>query len=154
MRRTTAVLGTSALALGVVAVAVAGPAPAITRAETLRLTATVDRQTTLDFHARGFSLGDQRIAAGSLADERGAVVGRFDLACTVTDTLAEGTFQCLFTLALPHGQVTSQGLASTVGPRSTTAVTGGTGRYQNVRGQVVVTRHSPTRATLVVSLLP
>lgn len=156
MRRLiAAVIGAAVVTGGAATVAVAAdPTSNITRGRTLHLVASADRQTTLDFGSRGFSLGDQRIAAGSLRNRAGTDVGRFNVACTVTDTLAEGMFQCLFTLAVPGGQVTAHGLASSVGPESTVAVTGGTSRYQNARGQIHVRQLSATTARLTVSLIP
>ena len=131
-------------------------APAITRAQTLHLVAHTDREKQVDVAPAGFSLADQLVFAGTLSQPSGADRGRFDVACTTTDTLAEGSLQCLFTLALPGGLITAHGLASAVGPRSSAAVTGGTLRYQNARGQIVVVQSADDPGTyrLTVSLLP
>lgn len=160
MRRPLALL-TGAVVLTVAAgsVVVSGAVatdttPQITAAQTLHLIAATDRQQSVDVPPAGFSLADQQVFAGQLTAPGGADRGRFDVACTATDTLAGGSLQCLFTLALPGGLLTAHGLASAVGPRSTAAVTGGTRRYQNVRGQILVEQSSATIARLTVSLLP
>ncbi len=156
MRRSLVVLSTAAVvAVGAGSVAAATDlAPMVTGAQTVVLLAAVDRQQQVDTAPAGFSLADQLVFAGTLTAPGGADRGRFGIACTVTDTLAEGTYQCQLTLALPAGLVTAQGLLSPVGPRSTLAVTGGTGRYRNVRGQGLAVDTSPGHARLTLSLLP
>ena len=104
--------------------------------------------------SQGYLVAEAATAAEAERAVGGADRGRFGTACTVTDTFAEGTFQCQVTLALPDGLLTLQGLVSPVGPRSTFAVTGGTGRYRNARGSAVAVDTSPDHARLTLSLLP
>ncbi len=156
MRRSLLVLSTFVVACGAAGSVAAATdlAPAVTSAQTLVLLAQIDRQQRVDTAPAGFSLADQLVFAGPLSTVGGADRGRFGAACTVTDTLAEGAYQCQVTLALPAGLLTLQGLASPVGPRSTFAVTGGTGRYRNARGSATAFDTSPDHARLTLSLLP
>ena len=156
MRRSLVVLTTTLVVAGAAGSVAAATdlAPSLSSAQTLVLRAQIDRQQQVDTAPAGFSLADQLVFAGSLSTPGGADRGRFGTACTVTDTLAEGTYQCQVTLGLPAGLVTLQGLVSPVGPRSTFAVTGGTGRYRNARGSATVVDTSRDSARLTVSLLP
>ena len=157
MRRPVLAL-TSATALLVAAASVAvatDAGPQLTAAQTMRLHAAVDREESLDVGAPGFSLGDQVVFAGfATAAGSGEDRGRFQAVCTVADTLAGGSYLCQFNLALPSGLLTAQGLVSAVGPRSSAAVTGGTRRFQNARGQLQIVDTSPGHATVTISLLP
>lgn len=157
MRPSLIVLTTALVVAGGAAGSVAAAtdlAPAVTGPQTLVLLAQIDRQQQVDAAPVGFSLADQLVFAGPLSAAGGGDRGRFGAACTVTDTFAEGTFQCQVTLALPAGLVTLQGLLSPVGPRSTFAVTGGTGLYRNARGSASAFDTSPGHARLTLSLLP
>lgn len=158
MRRPVLAL-TSATALVVVAASVAvatdtGP-QLLPAAQTMRLNAAVDREESFDVGAAGFSLGDRLVFAGfATAAGSGADRGRFQADCTVADTLAGGSYLCQFNLALASGLLTAQGMVSAVGPRSSAAVTGGTRRFQNARGQLQIVDTSPGHATVTISLLP
>jgi hypothetical protein len=156
VRRSLIVLTTALVVAGAAGSVAAATdlAPAISGPQTLVLLAQIDRQQQVDAAPVGFSLADQLVLAGALSAAGGGDRGRFGAACTVTDTLAEGTFQCQVTLALPAGLVTLQGLLSPVGPRSTYAVTGGTGRYRNARGSATAYETSPDQVRLTMSLLP
>lgn len=156
MRRSLVILTTLVVAGGAAGSVAAATdlAPALSNAQTLVLLAQIDRQQRVDTAPAGFSLADQLVFAGQLSAVGGGDRGRFGAACTVTDTLAEGTFQCQVTLALPAGLLTLQGLVSPVGPRSTFAVTGGTGRYRNARGSATALDTSADHARLTLSLLP
>jgi hypothetical protein len=90
----------------------------------------------LDLGEPGMSKGDQLIQDDRLLNASGSEVGHDGVACTVTDpSLPEAACQGSFSLAL--GQITVQFLN---GPPAVKigAVTGGTGRYRNARGQVKI----------------
>jgi hypothetical protein len=63
-------------------------------------------------------------------------------------------FQCQTTYVLKNGAITIQGMVSPPFKRWASAVTGGTGAFQNVRGQLVVTPRSNGRTDEVFHLLP
>jgi len=63
----------------------------------------------------------------------GKQVGHTGGVCVVTD-LATPEIACTTTFSLPEGTLTTQFL-TTPPPKKVFAVTGGTGRYQNARGQ-------------------
>jgi hypothetical protein len=90
-------------------------------------------------------LGDQNIFSDDLLDGQNAIVGQHSGFCTrvrVTPPNAPDIFQCLATFKLPDGQVTARGLVEiplAAGNSATFAISGGTDRYENLRGQVTVT---------------
>ena len=60
-----------------------------------------------------------------------------------------GLYQCEATFKLPDGQVTARGLVAIpvpVGESNLFAISGGTDRYDNLRGDVKVTKRSPVKA--------
>jgi hypothetical protein len=67
-------------------------------------------------------------------DPVGEALGR----CTVIDP-ASGTFGCSTTTSLPGGSIITDGtLKNLPGEISTGAITGGTGRFRNARGDAVL----------------
>ncbi len=84
----------------------------------------------------------------------GAAIGRFGLHVTVTSA-TEG--EAMFTASLPDGQITAQGLydlAEAEGGSAVFAVTGGTGLYNNARGQVTAVFVTANRTRLTYELIP
>ena len=73
-------------------------------------------------------------------------VGRLDLVCVSTDPADEAnekyhTAQCTYTYTLAGGEITAQGVSafpkfSQTPPTVVNAVSGGTGKYAGVRGEV------------------
>ena len=113
--------------------AVSNPAPHTT---TLRYTIRFSPFYLLDLGKKGPSLGDQTIFHDTLVNAKGAVVGHDGLVCTFTNP-AVPEASCQGVAKLPDGLLTFQFLNSPP-PRKTAAITGGTGRYQDVRGQLVI----------------
>jgi allene oxide cyclase-like protein len=115
----------------------------------------------IDLGDKGFSLGDMEIFSDDLYDKEGGTKVGFDGgACTIvriTDAKTfSGTAQCLVTLSLAKGQITTQGLVTFAGdglPKPfDIAITGGTGAYQDADGQVTVEQLSETKANLTIQL--
>ncbi len=107
---------------------------------------------------QGPSHGDIRVGNVALYDQSGKKkVGRTDLFCVTTDPadeLAEKAHmaECTVTDTLPGGEISAQGVnaypkLSEPAPRSVDAITGGTGKYAGVRGEV----RAETRANKVIS---
>jgi hypothetical protein len=73
---------------------------------------------------------------------------------------APGTLQCLVTYSLKGGQITAQGLArvdhALYSGVHSEAITGGTGRYRNARGEtrVVFLNPADTAAKVTFSISP
>lgn len=101
--------------------------------------------TFIDLGDPDFSQGDQVAFTNDLL-RGGTKVGKDGGWCVATRLTAAGaaTFECVGSNRLPGGQVTVQGLV-TYGPDEEIkeepyffAITGGTGKYRNARGQVKI----------------
>jgi hypothetical protein len=177
-RLTVAVTTIGSLGL-VLVLSLAGSAPAITTATTLRLTVDPEhvRERFVDVApVNRFNPGDVFLVRERLLDDDGAVAGFDQIMCTahIPSVVNEETGQfrvsqlCEGTFTLPDGTIEVSGTVSFFGegdveraaaPFSTArrertqgffvAVTGGTGEYQNARGEVQV-----RGATLSLVLIP
>jgi hypothetical protein len=164
-RLTVAVTTIGSLGL-VLVLSLAGSAPAITTATTLHLTTDLDhvRERAVDVAPVGqFNPGDAFLFRERLLDDNGAVVGFDQVMCTahIPTVLNEDTGRfrvsqlCEGTITLTDGTIELSGTISFFGegdveraaaPFSTVqrersqgffiAVTGGTGEYQNARGEL------------------
>jgi hypothetical protein len=122
----------------------------------LRIVGRTTEQSFLDLGEAGPSLGDEFIFRDVLKRD-GERVGHDGGVCTVTSTTtgAQGEFQCVVTLWLPEGQITTQALVVMSEESPVTfdvAVTGGTGRYEEADGEAHVTEVSETVARLTIHL--
>ena len=92
----------------------------------------------IDLGAPGFSLGDEVVFAGNLLRD-GEQVGRVGVVCTFVSTQNADRVeaQCPATATLPGGQITIQGVIVNRALNWTLPITGGSGRYDRARGQVV-----------------
>ena len=113
--------------------------------------------TEADLGREGFSQGD-RITLLDTLFEGGERVGELGVDCVVVDLDGQtgATAQCLATATLSGGQITAQGLISfTDDPiqRFTLAVTGGTGDYRTVGGEVRVEEDAEGKGKIVATLL-
>ncbi len=92
------------------------------------------------------SPGDLAVGSARLRNGAGTVVGELHQSFMVTGGRGEATTELITaTIMLRDGQITLQGLADNRNPdaRMIVAITGGTGRYDGVRGSAHV-RESPT----------
>jgi hypothetical protein len=112
----------------------------------------------LDLGAQGPSQGDIRVTNAPLYNESGKErIGRFDLFCAITDPADEPSekahmAECMATLTLPGGEISVQGVRSYpklsgLPSRGVEAISGGTGKYAGVQGEVVL----ETRAKKVIA---
>jgi hypothetical protein len=146
------VIGLAALGWGV------GPATASSAASheatgtaSFQVTAIDTEQSFLDLGASGTSLGDQIIFSGKLMRGK-TVVGHQDGVCTVT-SVTRAKAQCIATYSFGGSQITAQTLISLGGSAPyLVAVTGGTGRYNSVEGQIRVQPVSATTGVLTFHL--
>src|SRR4051794_28382739 len=96
--------------------------------------------TTLQAHQTVVDNGDEKFGADDVVIfsndlyQGGTKIGEDGGTCTVVRDDAS-LMQCLGTNRLPGGQIAVQGLAAPGKPFEL-AITGGTGRYRGVRGQV------------------
>jgi hypothetical protein len=107
--------------------------------QTIRVTAVfTEFDPNIDVGAPGFSLGDEVVFAGNLL-QNGKQVGRVGVVCTFVSTANADRVeaQCPATATLPGGQITIQGVIVNRALNWTLPITGGSGRYDRARGQVV-----------------
>ena len=128
------------------------------RVEVIRVTAVTVQETFLDLGDPGDSLGDQVVDTHDLF-RAGEKVGSDGAQCTVVRLEPEVsiTFQCVGTASLPRGQITFQGLvtfsAETEGEPVRLAITGGTGRFREAGGVLIVRFTSDTEAILTYRIV-
>ena len=112
----------------------------------------------VDLDPQGSSQGDMRVVNAPLYNASGKQkVGRFDLVCVSTDPAEEANekyhmAQCTYTYTLAGGEITAQGVSafpklSEIPSTAVDAVSGGTGKYAGVRGEVSL----QTRANKAIS---
>lgn len=119
----------------------------------LRLIAETDQFQEIDNAPTGPSLGDA-YAFHDRVFFRHREVGALNGSCVVTYLVNEntGTSQCVVTLSLPRGTMTTQGVLGFADDSFTTAITGGTGKYVGADGQAHVRFVSETRTKIRVML--
>ena len=114
--------------------------------------------SVVDLDPQGPSQGDMRVVNAPLYNASGKQkVGRFDLVCVSTDPAEEANekyhmAQCTYTYTLAGGEITAQGVnafpkLSKIPSTAVDAVSGGTGKYAGVRGEVSL----QTRANKAIS---
>lgn len=148
-------LSTRGAAAAAMALALAGggAAGAQEGPQTIAMTAVEQHCASADNGRRGDSLGDILACRGALRDNSGTRAGRAHWTCVFLGTERAGE-DCFATVALNGGTLQLAGVLNHLSPRSTWAVTGGTGTYAGARGSVELRQRSPTRTGVVVTLLP
>jgi hypothetical protein len=118
----------------------------------IHLTTKQVHQGFVDHGAPGFTTDDQFVFSNDLY-RNGKKVGEDGGTCTVTRIPDSGapTLHCLGTNSLPGGQISVQGLTAPGEPFEL-AITGGTGRYRDARGQVFGENTSPTEMSIKLVL--
>jgi type II secretory pathway pseudopilin PulG len=135
MGRRLALLGT-AIALVALAVGAIGPAWGSSSDKDKQRRFTLDALTT-EQAFEGTALGDQIVFTTQLL-KGDTEVGHQGGVCTIT-SVARGEAQCLATYSLRGGQITGQALIRLGDPAPyAVAVTGGSGRYKGVEGEIRV----------------
>jgi hypothetical protein len=107
--------------------------------QTIRVLAVfTEFDPNIDVGAPGLSLGDEVVFAGNLLRD-GKQVGRVGVVCTFVSTQNADRVeaQCPATATLPGGQITIQGVIVNRALNWTLPITGGSGRYDSARGEVV-----------------
>lgn len=125
--------------------------------ETIRLSLRNVDSVELDLGEEGFGLGDRFVFTDD-AFRKGRRVGSAHGECTVTRIDDEDvSSQCLVTVVLQKGQLTSQGVVtfseSEETPEFTIAITGGTGRYKDAGGEARVREISDTKSRVRITLV-
>jgi hypothetical protein len=107
--------------------------------QTIRVIAVfTEFDPNIDLGAPGFSLGDEVVFSGNLL-RHGEQVGRVGVVCTFVSTQDPDRVeaQCPGTATLPGGQIAVQGVIVNRSLNFTLPITGGSGRYDRARGQLV-----------------
>jgi hypothetical protein len=109
-------------------------------------------QSLIDNGKPGFGVDDIVVFSNDLY-QGGTRIGEDGGTCTVVRAGDGGglTMHCIGTNRLPGGQIAVQGLAAPGEPFEL-AITGGTGRYSAVRGQVIGKNTSPTEMDIKLVL--
>ena len=113
-------------------------------ARTLTVLAEIRQQKVVDTGPQGPSQGDMRIVHTTLYNAKGTKrIGRHDQFCVLTDPGKKVQMtECVRTYTLPGGEIDSEGVSarSTLNdsqkPGGTDAISGGTGKYAGVGGEV------------------
>jgi hypothetical protein len=153
MRRITLTSAAFALLLLLGGVAIAGATPRSqpddSNATTLRLDVQFSDFFVVDVGEPNLSLGDYTVFHDLLLSH-GERVGDQGGTCPVVD-VSQGLIHCTGTIRLSGGQITFQGLTTTA-PTKQFAITGGTGRYQDVSGQGTLVEFGNGRGSLTLKL--
>jgi hypothetical protein len=116
----------------------------------LRLDVAFGADPRVDLGRRGPSVGDLHVIHDRLLRE-GKDVGDVGGAC-VLNTQGRPEELCTVTFALPRGTITAEWL-NTPPVHKTVAITGGTGRYREARGEAHVTELSATKGVVDFALI-
>jgi hypothetical protein len=123
--------------------------------EVIRVMSREVDSADLDLGRRGFSIGDRFVFSDNLF-RRGNRVGTDHGDCVTTRIQGPGSaFQCTATAVLRGGQITAQGAVmfrEDSSSRFTLAITGGTGRFRDAGGEVVVHETGNTTTVLTFKL--
>ena len=142
MGKRSVVLG-AAVALVALVVGAIGPAWGSSSEKDRQRTFTVEALTT-EQSFEGTDLGDQIVFTTQLL-KGDTEVGHQGGVCTVT-SVARAEAQCTATYSLRGGQITGQALIVLGDPAPyAVAVTGGSGRYKGVEGEIRVAPASATQ---------
>ena len=142
MGKRSVVLG-AAVALVALTVGAMGPAWGAARDKARQRTFTLEALTT-EQAFEGTAPGDQIVFTTQLL-KGDTEVGHQGGVCTVTSA-ARAEAQCIATYALRGGQITGQALIRLGDPAPyAVAITGGSGRYEGVEGEIRVDPASETQ---------
>jgi hypothetical protein len=132
------------LAVGVVGSAAGAAGGGGSKQRTIRVLAEITEVDRLDLGATGNSLGDEIVFSNRLL-KGDKEVGHEGAVCT-TVSVQRNEAQCIATFDFGNGQITGQALVRLGDPTPyDVAVTGGSGRYEGVEGEIRVTPISDTR---------
>lgn len=154
MQAKTATVGLIVVVAAALATSVAA-GPHASSAETLSLLAVGETFELVDNGKQGVGVGDVFASGGRLyrwhGRARGPRVGRLDVLCTAI-TADGARSHCSITAAVPGGRIETVGLLT--GESNTLAVTGGTGRYRDARGELTMRSIGGDKLALVFRLRP
>lgn len=145
----TVVATTLGVTTGVVSLASASsPSPDITKPQTLHLVSPIKGRITQPTQ-------DLTTFMGPVTNRSGSKVGTLQGYCVTIEDMT-GTTECTTTIFLGGAQITLTGPSYNRRYQASfrQSVAGGTGHYQNARGQAMVTLESNKDVSYDISLLP
>ena len=150
MSRAARRIGIALTIAAIAAVAVAAGASGSGGRQVISFTTKQVHQTLLDHGEPGFGVDDIVVFSNDLY-QRGRKIGEDGGTCTVIRVTPgqAPTMYCAGNNTLPGGQVSVAGFAAPGAPFEL-AITGGTGRYRGVHGQVV--GHNTSATEMEISL--
>ena len=128
------------------------------RVQTIHLVAKQTGSTLLVLAAPGHGpVGNLFLTTEELY-RQGQILGHDASICQFMADIGQSCcrFQCVATLSLPEGQLTTQGLITlteTGGQPITLAITGGTGAYRTAHGQARIVQVSETEARYTLTVI-
>ena len=148
------------VAVMAVVIAVTANTHAITRAVQFSVVAPTTDEAEIDLGEPGPSLGDLLVFSGLLLNTDDETIGRIDGHCIVTSspgTSAEHRRQCIVTATFAEEQgseIQAAGVGRIEAEDVILSVTGGSGEFQNVRGQVTFDYRQRGLVVLTYELIP
>jgi hypothetical protein len=159
MRLKLAVAPIAALLIAVASVTLASASSSDSSSREIKVFAKTVQSDFVNAGAQELSLGDQFLFADDLSREKGgSVIGDDGGSCTIVRVTSadSATVQCVVTLRLSGGQISTQGLVDESGtgtpPPFDIPITGGTGAYEGASGHVTVKELNDTDSILTFHL--
>jgi hypothetical protein len=151
-------LGVLGAAIALVALAVGVVSPALgssgddddDKQWTIRVTSITTEEAFVDLGDKGDSLGDQFVFTSKYLKD-GKEIGHDGVVCTIT-SLKRQEAQCVATAWFRGGQITGQALVSFTEPPPAVPITGGSGKYKGVEGELHIRPVSETKEILTFQL--
>ncbi|MEP6477395.1 MAG: allene oxide cyclase family protein [Actinomycetota bacterium] len=137
--------------LGATAISMASSADKVTAPEQIRVVERALTDTVTDTGGAGDTAGDLLTFANPIY-QNGEQVGRDQGDCIRIDP-AEGKWECRWITYVGGGGITVEGPFYDT-KDSTMAITGGTGRFRNARGQMVLHALSSTKFQFTFTVIP
>jgi hypothetical protein len=151
----------SAVIMMTMVIALAANTHAITTAMKFTVVAPTTDEVEIDLGTPGPSLADLLVFSGPLLSTEGETIGRLDGHCLTTSSpgpSAESRRQCFVTTTFhdedPGSELQAQGVGRIEAEDVILSVTGGSGVYQNVRGQAIFDYRHQGRVVITYELIP
>ena len=151
-KKVVATIATAALLGTVAVIMLASSSPAITTAQTIWVKEVNGRDKMIDLNGRGPSPGDQIVFRADLVNRSGNRVG-FDIGQCTLNFNNQAYCSATFNL-VGRGQIIGEGRVSPTAPGGVFAITGGTGNFQNARGEVHLRFYVDLLAKFAFHLVP
>ena len=154
MRKMLVLLAVAAVAVVAATAAFAGGAPGLTAPRVIHVVERPVTDKVIDIGAKGDSPGDQLPFANPIYDASNSHKVGSDQGNCIRASTKQGRWECMWTTFLHKGQITVEGPFRDAFPTTVLAVTGGTGAYRNVRGQMILHARKDGNFDFIFKLQP